>query len=62
MTLYCPVCNSQEVTLTHEQSFKANTGDHYCHSVKIQDSDSKARCLDCGWQGERRNLAEDKAP
>jgi predicted nucleic-acid-binding Zn-ribbon protein len=47
----CPDCASTEVTLTHEQQFMANTGEHYCHSVKIQDSDSKAYCITCGWSG-----------
>jgi hypothetical protein len=47
----CPDCDSTEVTLTHEQMFMANTGEHYCHSVKIQDPDSKAQCLTCGWMG-----------
>ena len=49
--LKCPECGSTEVTLTHEQMFMANSGEHYCHSVKIQDSDSKAQCLTCGWMG-----------
>ena len=49
--LKCPDCGSTEVTLTHEQMFMANSGEHYCHSVKIQDSDSKAWCIDCNWYG-----------
>lgn len=56
--LYCPDCGSAEVTLTHEQAFMANTGEHYCHSIKIQDQDAKASCLDCHWRGERRHLEE----
>jgi transcription elongation factor Elf1 len=52
----CPECGSTEVTLTHEQSFMANSGEHYCHSVKIQDSDSQARCIDCGWTGIHEQL------
>ena len=54
--LICPECGSEEVILTHEQTFMANTLDHYCHSVKVQDPDSKSRCLDCGWQGQRDQL------
>jgi len=52
----CPNCESTEVTLTHEQEFMANTGEHYCHSVKVQDSDSRSRCLDCGWTGQHAQL------
>ena len=55
----CPDCESTEVTevtLTHEQSFMANTLEHYCHSVKVQDSDSRSCCLDCGWRGTHNQL------
>jgi len=51
VTYSCPECRSTRVTLTHEQSFMANTLEHYCHSVKVQDSYSKARCLECDWTG-----------
>lgn len=54
--LTCPSCNSEEVTLTEEQIFLANTLDHYCHSVKVQDADAKAFCLDCGWTGLHEDL------
>lgn len=54
--LKCPCCDSSEVTLTAEQSFHANTLEHYCHSVKIQDPDSKAFCLSCQWTGFRKDL------
>jgi Zn finger protein HypA/HybF involved in hydrogenase expression len=53
----CPECNSDKVLVVEEQSFLINTGEHYCHSVKIQDSNAKARCLTCGWVGEHRELA-----
>jgi len=46
-TYACPDCGSKEVTLTSEQSFMANTLEHYCHSIKVQDSDSKSSCLVC---------------
>ena len=56
VTLSCPSCESSKVTLTHEQAFMANTGEHYCHSVKTHDDNAKASCLDCLWEGERRQL------
>lgn len=54
----CPECGSFEVTSTAEQMFFVNTGEHYCHSVKPQDSNSKADCIDCGWTGLRGELLE----
>ena len=54
--LVCPNCDSQNVTVTAEQMFMVNTGDHYCHSVKTQDSDAQACCLDCDWLGIRKQL------
>lgn len=57
MTTYkCPECGSEEVTLTAEQSFMANTLEHYCHSVKVQDDNAKARCLECDWTGRHDQL------
>ena len=56
--LTCPECGSERVTVTWEQMFMANTGEHYCHSVKTQDADSKATCLDCRWEGQRHQLKE----
>lgn len=55
-TLNCPECESERVALTAEQMWMANTGDHYCHSVKTQDFDAKAVCLDCRWDGVRGML------
>lgn len=52
----CPDCSSERVTTEHHQMFMVNTGDHWCHSMKVHDSDSPATCLDCRWQGERRHL------
>ena len=52
----CPECGSEGVTVTAEQMFLVNTGEHYCHSVKTQDSDAKARCIACGWVGEHKDL------
>ena len=54
--LSCPECHSEEVALTAEQKFMANTGEHYCHSVKTQDSDAKATCLACRWEGRHDQL------
>jgi ssDNA-binding Zn-finger/Zn-ribbon topoisomerase 1 len=56
--LVCPECGSKEVALTAEQMFMANTGDHYCHSVKTNDANSKATCLACNWVGRRLQLGE----
>lgn len=61
-TYTCPDCGSENVTVTAEQMFMANTGDHYCHSVKTQDRDAKATCLDCNWAGERHHLVERLCP
>ena len=38
MKLTCPICGSDRVTLDHIQTFMANTLEHYCHSVKVQDN------------------------
>lgn len=55
-TLNCPECGSDKVTLTASQSFMANSGEHYCHTMKTQDDDSEAYCIDCCWSGVRHNL------
>ena len=55
-TFTCPECGSKEVAVTAEQMFMVNTGDHYCHSVKVQDDDAKAACLACRWTGNRGAL------
>ncbi len=59
--LTCPMCGSEKVTVTHEQMFMANTGEHYCHSMKTHDSDSSSTCLDCNWGGVRGELIGDDA-
>ena len=59
-TLHCPNCDSENVAVTEETMWMVNTMEHYCHSVKAHDSDAKATCLDCRWEGERRNLIEQK--
>lgn len=55
-TYTCPECGSDQVTTEHHQKFMVNTGDHYCHSIKTQDSDSPATCLSCDWHGEHKHL------
>lgn len=59
VTLHCPECGSPDVTLTHEQMFMANSCEHYCHSVKIQDPESRSTCLTCRWEGTRANLTKE---
>lgn len=54
--LTCPQCGSASVASAHEQLFMVNTGDHYCHSVKPQDANARAVCLDCQWEGRREEL------
>lgn len=54
--LTCPECESNEVTLVSEQSFMANTGEYYCENVKTSDSDARARCLHCWWEGRHDQL------
>jgi transcription elongation factor Elf1 len=54
--LTCPDCGSDSVAVTEEQMFMANTGEHYCHSVKAHDNEARARCLSCHWTGHRGAL------
>jgi len=54
--LRCPECMSEQVTLQYWQTFMANTLEHYCHSMKVQDSDSPSMCLDCDWIGQHDQL------
>ena len=55
-TYTCPECGSDRVTTAHIQTFMVNTGEHYCHSIKTNDSNSPARCIRCDWTGVRQNL------
>ena len=59
-TLHCPNCDSENVAVTEETMWMVNTMEIYCHSVKAHDSDAKATCLGCRWEGERRRLIERK--
>jgi transcription elongation factor Elf1 len=58
----CPECGSERVCVTAEQMFFVNTGEHWCHSVKTQDDEAKATCLDCRWEGHRPDLKVTEAP
>lgn len=58
--LVCPDCESEKVVVTAEQQFMINTVEHYCHSIKIQDTDAKVICLDCWWKGTRIQLENQK--
>jgi hypothetical protein len=50
-THYCPECGSDKVFSSHLQGFMVNTGDHYCHLVKVHDPESYAGCIECQWRG-----------
>ena len=52
----CPKCDSERVATYSEQAFMVNTGEFFCESVKPHDSDSKATCYDCWWEGKRQDL------
>jgi predicted Zn-ribbon and HTH transcriptional regulator len=56
--LVCPECESEEVTVAEIQRFMVNTNEHWCFSVKAHDSNAPARCIDCAWEGERKELKE----
>ena len=58
--LVCPKCESEQVVVTAEQQFMVNTDEHYCHSVKTQDTAAKVICLECWWECERIQLEEKK--
>jgi predicted RNA-binding Zn-ribbon protein involved in translation (DUF1610 family) len=54
--LTCPDCGDEEVLVSSIQTWNANTDEYWCESVKPTDSDSPAKCLNCGWNGERQQL------
>lgn len=49
----CPVCGSDDLLIYEETAWVLNTGDFFCHSVKVHDSDAKVCCNDgsCNWIG-----------
>ncbi len=55
----CPECASDEVIVRAVTSYKVNGGEFYCHSVKPHDSNAKAVCLACNWEGERHQLIDE---
>lgn len=57
-TLVCPECGTDQVIAYEVHAVMANTFEHYCHSVKPHDPDAKCRCLQCDWEGERKDLKE----
>ena len=56
--LVCPACGTQEVVVKAVTSYMVNTGEFYCHSVKTYDSNAKAMCLECDWEGERDDMLQ----
>lgn len=56
--LKCPACKSTNVTVIEEHMVMANTLEHYCYSVKANDNDATAVCLDCHWRGQRVDMTE----
>lgn len=52
----CPNCNSENLIVREETSFKMNTMEFYCHSKKAHDSDANVTCIDCWWEGTRRHV------
>lgn len=54
--LVCPECGSEEVTTTEISRFDVNTGELFNFVVKYYDSNSEARCTNCGWDGFRQDL------
>lgn len=59
--LRCPDCGRYNTTVTEETTIMANTGRHYCYSVKACDGYARAGCLDCGWVGRRDQLKDESA-
>ena len=50
----CPLCGSDNLLVYEETAWVLNTGEFYCHSVKVHDDNAKVRCEDvgCWWVGE----------
>jgi hypothetical protein len=49
---HCPDCHSADLLAYEQTSFDLNTGDFYCHSVKMFDPEARIRCYKgCGWEG-----------
>lgn len=56
MTLNCPECGSDEILVYEETAWKINEFEYYCQTVKLHDSDAKARCQACNWVGKQNQL------
>ena len=56
--LVCPECGTEEVLGYEKISYKINTCEFYCYSVKFHDSDAEVRCMDCEFVGRRDQLKE----
>lgn len=52
----CPECGSDRVTVEARTKYMANGLDHWCHTVKVQDSNALADCLECEWSGINSDL------
>lgn len=52
----CPVCFHDEIHVTEETTFDVNTGEFFCHSVKMHDGDARVECQNCDWQGQLNQL------
>ena len=56
----CPDCGSDNVVSYELAAWYVNTNDLWCHSVKPYDSDAKAKCLKCDWEGVYQDLQESR--
>ncbi len=55
-TIKCPRCHSSEVLVYEEISYWINTGERFCSFVKAHDKKAKVRCMQCDWEGKRRDV------
>jgi hypothetical protein len=56
MTYYCPNCESTWLLVSEHTLFEINTGEFYCHSVKMHDNVAHVKCQSCNWTGKRQDL------
>lgn len=61
MEYQCPKCGNKEILISSKTSYKMNSGEFFCHSIKTHDSYAEVSCLDCGYEGTRKEV-EDKNP
>lgn len=55
----CPACNSSDLFVYEETCFVLNTGEFFCHSVKLWDSNAKVTCGNCEFEGALSDLNKD---